>query len=275
MATKVEIKTDRFFLGFLKYGRTYTRDLPSSWQEVPEKLRPALLSVIGRYRDRLVQKVEGLRALLNIPDPVYYEMPAELRKPLIDQLDWLDHPVTPEPLIPEFKLNGKRYLMPAPHGKDLNALEVAIAEEFFKKIIDNPDDPEGLIRLLAVIANEADSEGIRQNHKTRKEITDKIPAFKQLDPEIASNAFFFATAFFEFVHETYADLFKKDGDKESETGNFGWWGIFMDVAESGTFGNFKDVQQENFHVLALYLVKRTREAREREREMQRQRMKNK
>jgi len=42
--------------------------------------------------------------------------------------------------------------------------------------------------------------------------------------------------------------------------NFGWWGIFLDVAESGVFGPLAQVYQTSIHDVCIFLVKKRAEA---------------
>lgn len=62
---------------------------------------------------------------------------------------------------------------------------------------------------------------------------------------------------------------EKDQDQEVQEATpgpyFGWWGVYMDIAESGLFGRLEDVHQANFHSICIYLSKKYLEARDRER----------
>ena len=47
---------------------------------------------------------------------------------------------------------------------------------------------------------------------------------------------------------------------EAKGPNFGWWGIFLDVAESGVFGPLEKVYQASIHDICIFLVKKRAEA---------------
>jgi len=53
---------------------------------------------------------------------------------------------------------------------------------------------------------------------------------------------------------------KASAGKAGKGPNFGWWGIYLDVAESGVFGALEKVYQTSIHDICIFLVKKRADA---------------
>ena len=72
----------------------------------------------------------------------------------------------------------------------------------------------------------------------------------------------------EYIAKNYGQfLFDEDDEDDvniqSATAhfpNFGWWSAYLQIAESGVFGNYEQVLQTNFHRVIMFLIEKRKEA---------------
>lgn len=249
--------------------------LPTSWDSAGVLAWPCLKSLARLGPD--AGKLRAIRILCRLSKAKMKSLSAEQIATLVEGLPWLTIAPLAHPIRTKFYYWGKRYSMPAAKFEDGSAITFALADDFFNAYQEGDD--QALIHLLATLARP-----LRNNKRTpltsRDEVLRRGRRFRRIPPEWLAAAWMYWAGVKAYVHSTYGPwLFQQqDTDEEEETTepdttaaqgpNFGWWGKYLDVAESGVFGSIREVHQTNFHELCIFLVKKEGEYRRQKREME-------
>ena len=253
----VEIHINRRILG----KKTIRRFLPQSYQEAGEDalfcIRQLLL-----YKNVNLARAKALAKLLYIRPHLVKGLTNNDLGSLVNLLSWMNLEPSPAPAIRFFDHKGKRYWLPKEKFADGLAIEYPIADEYFTQLLSGDDD--ALIKLVATMARPK-KDGKRIPLTSREEVEKRADELKDLSPEAQWAVYMYFGGVKQYIHNLYkGHLFKaneaEEGQQDSEAAMFGWWGIYMDVAESGVFGNLEKVYQSNFHNICTYLVKKKQEA---------------
>ena len=261
-----------------RWRRAYVwnRSLPESWGGIPEADRRLFFSALCR---RGVPALRGiLFHLLKVPRWAFVEIQPELIAQLIECIKWMvPSPDCDRPIFPNFKHRGTKYHAPAPKGENVRCLEFPIADEYYLKFVEAAD-PTALLMLTAALYREADPDSaralargdIRMPLHNRNEIKSRANKLRTLPLEYQMAALFYFAGLKQFINKVYGpwlfDSPDEDEEQEDEEAmklsgkrihkpDFGWWGTFQDVAESGVFGNVKAVHQSFLHDVCVYLVR--------------------
>lgn len=269
-----------------KGKRAHRLSLPTGWDDLPsdDSRRVCLKALLQKGTD-IAGKLGVLIESTPLKVSLLRALPPDQIADLLKLMDGFSITATPTPLISYFNHNGKIHYLPAAHGRNMSAIEFPIADDYYEKYLLHNDE-EALLYLVATLA--------RPTHKSvdfsrtgdrriplesRAQVEDRAPRLKGLPDEIKVAVLMYFAGIKSYVHELYGPwLFdKKEDDKEAKdeedeqqtgAGMFGWWGLYMDVAESGVFGNLDQVYQSNFHTICMYLVKKKEQQTEMERRMQ-------
>lgn len=216
---------------------------------------------------------------------------------LSKQVAWIHGPAGPQSVIPYFRYRREKYLFPKPKAETWTALEYALAEDMFEGVF-NPDHTEQqqvehMLQLTALVARERNPNRAqvlatgdeRAPVRSREEVIDRTHRLVGLPPEYQHAALLYWLGVKEYIHNLYgqwlfqgedqADTDDLDTDPEPNpaSGNlFGWWGLYMDVAEKGVFGNLEAVHHTNFHTVCMFMVKQVQASRDMKQEMRRQQL---
>lgn len=194
---------------------------------------------------------------------------------LAQGLSWLQVSPVAKPILQQFYYRGHYYEFPSAKMEDGTAIEFAMADDFFSEYHDGND--LALFNLLGTLARPTKG-GKRIPIHSRDEAIKRGDLFQKIPAEILVAAWMYWAGIKEAVHDMYGDwLFKtpekpNPSDDEDDTNdlpdtdaaagpNFKWWGVYMDIAESGVFGDIRAVHQSNFHELCIFLVKKEAERR--------------
>lgn len=261
-----------FRLNITKKGVQSHKDctLPQSWEEVINNS----LDAIGTLRTLLTQKesaakVKILRGWLNLPKSLFNALPDEVVNSLIATLDWLKPDTLAIPFMPSFEYNKTIYHLPKANFQNGSALEFALSDDFFKKAAES-DDSDALIRLTATLCRPSRTDEAaamqagdqRVPLVSRSEVEHRAHQLKGLDPTIQTSLFLYFAGVKHYISTLYGKhLFQEtdEGDEEQETDSsanaepFGWWGIFMEVAQSPI--HLSTIHNMNFHTLCVWLVR--------------------
>ena len=274
---KIEVKTE-------KKGKTqtYTAELPQTWQEYIQRgfdARAALQTMLS-YTD-IAAKVRLLRTIMKLPTRIFNAIADQDIAALILQIESLSLDASPEPIITEFTHNNTLYILPLAHFENGTALEFAIADDCFKKATENADDT-ALLELCATLCRPRNPDKAatiiagdrRIPLKSRGEVQHRAQNFKTLDPSVQVAVFLYFAGVKKYIFDLYgAAIFTQpepdldiSGNPTTETTEttptaeelFGWWGIFMELAENPK--NLPSIHAMNFHDLCLWLVRKKLQA---------------
>lgn len=273
----------------LRFFRKLRRELPESWSELRPGDRRKCLRAMLRADD--VGQNQMLNRVLHLPFFVRAELNGENRQALLRLLDWAKlAPNCQDYPLQNFRHRRQTYLLPKPKGSDLVCIEYPLAEEFFNAYIAG-GEPRHLVALAAVLCSPPDIEGQRSHIRSRADVERRAEKFKNLPPEVLTATTLWFAGFKKYFIDTYGgylfdlpddddendieeDDTQRDGsdapaDAAPKSPDFGWWGVFQSVAESGTFGTLREVQQTNLHEVCIYLVRKSVEAEEMKRQASR------
>jgi hypothetical protein len=241
--------------------------LPTDWHGVAdagERLR-LLRMLLTNPGD--LGRIIALMRLLGLKRKEASLLSPEQVRDLLAVLDWLRPVPDARPLVDAI---GKgKYHLPT-------AMEYAIADEYFGQFAQG--DAKALPLLVATLARpqrrSADESArlgdVRIPLHSRSEIEARSKLMEELPLEQKMVVVLYWAGVKQYVHETYAgwifptkEELEAEGNETAQKGDlFGWWGVFMSVAEANVFGNLEAVHHANFHEICMYLVKKKQEAKE-------------
>lgn len=241
-------------------GRTYAAHIPTSWGEVPERHLSRFLHAAYAAADPILARIKLIRRLAGWPMRLFWQIdPLDLYF-IQESLNWIDQPTHVMP-FQSLDHKGVTYDLPGDGFENATCLQWALADEYFQAITSGKDDTP-VYQIAAII--------LRDKTTDRKQVDATARDLRTLDPtRLAALVSYFAGVK-QYVHQVYGSyLFKKEDEDDQPSGpQFGWWGVFLSVAESGTFGTYEQVLQTNFHTLCVYLVQKKKEADDARRRMQ-------
>lgn len=220
---------------------------------------------------------EALRKMLAdlIPKGLYPQIPADALGALAAQLRWATMVVDAEQVPVEFFAhNGEQYAFASAKGGNVAGLEYALCEDYYAEA--QQGDASAYLRLSACLWREKiwhKGTALRRGDwrvplYSREEVEARAAALESAPAWVHVQAVTWFIALKGLIHKMYrswifdADDPDEDGEAEepeaapSRGPNFGWWGMFLDVAESGVFGPLPEVHQASLHDVCIFLVKK-------------------
>lgn len=198
---------------------------------------------------------------------------------LAAQLDWTHAEAQCEQVaIPHFTHKGQVYVFPKPKGPNVSGVEFALCDDLYKQFSDG--DTDALLTLSAAIWRERDTDeaaALRRGDArvplvSKEEAEARAVRMAKAPAEMHLQALLWFAGLKLYVHRVYGKwLFEEEEEDDEEPDNeqpatnsqqpnFGWWGIFLDVAEAGVFGRLEQVYQTSIHDICIYLVKKRADA---------------
>jgi len=239
-------------------------DAPGSWEELGSIAIPVLRDLVnyapGEGKLRAIQRILGIkiRYLLCLDTVQLAD--------LDHAFSWLTLAPCQKPLFQKLTYKLTDYYLPDPKFAKGTAAEYATADEYFEMA--NGEDDEALLMLTATLLRPKG-----KPHTNRTDIQNRAKKLRGLKPEYFAAVWMYWAGVKQYVHDTYGAWLFSGTSKEDGGGKgamFGWWGVYMDVAESGVFGNITKVYETNFHEICMYLVKKKNESMELQRRMKQQ-----
>lgn len=269
----IQIRIDLGRRNFWLLGRkSFRRDLPTSFQEVPAARRLVLLRYLIQHPEQ-AGRIKAMQHLLRIPPRIFKGLNDLDIAALLDLCPWLAITESPAPILPEFTYRRTRYIAPAAHGLNLVGLEYPIADEAFEKYM-KTGDIEALNLLIGTLYRE-------QNYNEQavaRRGDERLPLLSRWEAEGRAitlagapvetkvSALLYFAGVKQYINKAYGQhLFEQPDDDDaplvpSTTPGLGWWGVYFNLAIDGPFGrNVEDVYQTSFHDICLYLVERKRQ----------------
>lgn len=254
---------------------TWKRQLPEHWEDVPVRRR--------RHYCRLLLSENGVRRvaqhLLRLPAWAIRALSPNQVAALEKALAWMQ----PKPdcvhlPFPSFRHHGQVYHLPKPKGENLTCIEYPMADEYFTEFLEQERD-SALLLLCATICREENTDMavvLRKDDPriplhSRAEVRDRAERLRGLPAEYQNAVLLYFAGLKEYINRTYGPwLFDDEDDgeepqeeptpdpkKPAQKGpDFGWWGIYQDVAEAGLFGHIEQVYQTAFHDVGMWLVRK-------------------
>ena len=247
------------------WRKKYTCSLAENWAELTETERLFCLQKLLAIADATVAKSCVLPRLLKMPTEVFFDLDEDDQSALIDQLDWLKIEGHSTPLIKEFTHNGTGYTLPKAKFQDGTAIEFALADQFLETFTQS-GDTQDLLKLVGALAAPTEK-GKRLPLLNREDAEHRADVLRGLPFETAMAVLLCGVGVKEYVSKSYPFLFD-DADDEDDVNvraavahfpNFGWWGAYLGIAETGVFGNYAQVLQTNFHRICMFLTEKRKE----------------
>lgn len=244
-------------------GRHVVAYIPEAWGEVPRRHLPLFLRVAVGGPDEYSNRLRAIRAITGWPSRRLWQITPTDLWAICDTLSWTQEP-RPESPFREVIHNGVTRLTPGDGFEHGTCLQWALAEEYFQQVVSGDD--QAVYLLAAVLLRPAD-DPVRD----RKQLEADVKIMRQLKEELVGSLALYFAGVKQYVHEIYGEhLFTRTSEEEQDQPrgpHFGWWGAYLSVAESGTFGTYDQVLQTGFHTVCVYLVQKKREADEARRRM--------
>lgn len=248
--------------------KTWRRQLPQSWLDMQPRRRHFLYVLLLSHRDAGMTAVT--KYLMNLPPWAYRDMEPEDMAAIQSQLEWMRPAINCESLpFPSFVHRGTEYYFPKPKFENGSCLDFVLADGYYHKYSNTLDETH-LLRLVATLCRPASAQkesarlsgDIRMPIRTKEEVEAIAQQLERLDPVYRSVALLYWIGVKEYINRTYWMLFTGPNTEQPEGAEppatngpkFGWWSKFMEVAESGLFGNYDQVLQKRLHLICMYLV---------------------
>jgi hypothetical protein len=253
--------------------RKYEVALPTSWSEVAPNLRRDFwkFALAGNF-------LEIARIASRIPKAVWFALDAESKAAMVSVVREFATAKPDCANLPfaALRCDGRDYYFPKPNGSNITAMEFAIADEYYNKVA--AGDTKVLPLLVSTICREAhpdNAEAMRRDDVrvpiySRTEVEARAAIIKDAQPAMQFSALLYWAGMKQLVATLYGEwLFDapeqpEEGEPEPQPNeapvqspqpNFGWWGSFLTVAESGVFGNVEQVHHTAFHNVCVWMVK--------------------
>jgi hypothetical protein len=269
--------------------KTRQYSIPQSWWELPApRIVPTLRLLNQPKFSAQVAELRILALLTGIRQSTLSALRPSDVAAMCTHLSWLYQSAGPSPLLDSFAHMGMVYYLPKPKGENMTCLEFALCEDYYEAATTADDPTEAARAMLLLTATlcrhaQADKEAARAQGDlrvpltAREEVEVRAERLQRLPPEYVHMALLYWVGTKEYLANLYGQwLFEKPVDDEDPDADepqksngqlFGWWGVYMDVAEKNIFGNLDAVHHTNLHTLCMYLVKQVEQNRETERRM--------
>ena len=174
------------------------------------------------------------------------------------------------PWIQEFKYKKTTYILPLPNMDDVTVNEFAYINMYLDMVAEG--DAEAIYGLAALICRPLKSKKertqINYNGQPRIQFNPDlidVEKFKKAPECILWNVYDFCLRAQLMIHKRYEIIFS--GEK-SKGPNFGWLGMVMNIAETGTYGKAKEVEQESLHTICIYTTRKILEQKRHQEELE-------
>lgn len=252
---------NRLFPSLKILRRTYTRDIPRSWDDIAPRLRVQVVRHILKN-----EALDAVLLILHLPKSVLNRFTSSDLAAIQEQMPFLILEGA-DNILERFRHRNVEFNLPFKNFENGTAIEYALAESYFNGYIKKGDAAD-LLKLTATLARPSVM-GIRLVPKTRQDV-ERIDAkhLEGLPLEYQTVALMYFAAVKQQIQKNYGKfLFEIDEDDTdfwadaavSDYPNFGWWATFLGIAQTGVFGNYEAVLQTNFHRIAMFLIEKRKE----------------
>lgn len=255
---KVRIQTNKGWLA-------HKVQLPKSWDEMSSDSLVFVCKVLTRHKLEVARGII-LRHFLNIKERRFQQLNDGQLVDLLQCIDWISLKGLRSQIFRAFKRN---WSLPSTDFKDGLCYEYAKADEYFGKFKESgmKDDLDMFFACLTRFKNRALIDDILLAKSKNKSTTvdaiiqKRMKQTKRIPLYVKAVTLAYFSGIKEYVHQLYGQwLFTAPLDSTPQPSiNFGWWGVFLSVSESNTFGDIDNVHRSNFHDVCAYLVQKKEE----------------
>jgi len=211
--------------------------------------------------------------LLSLPGEILGRIEISEMYDLIRCIDWMQiDPRDVAPITPwiehKSKLNRKTKLyLPGKMFRNVTAMEYAMISDLYDEFKEdqNSDVESRMIAMALRPAGDSDDPASDPRIKllSSDQAKEWLPLIRSLPDSIRAYMTTLISANIHRIYEQYKDwLFTDPESKEESEGlNFGWWGVFMDIAQDGVFGDYNGVLYTDIHTICAYQIRKVEEAR--------------
>jgi hypothetical protein len=238
---------------------TFTAQLPTHWGEIEPTIRLECLRLLLSDESVLVQ-LAILKKLIKLPSWVWLSLHEDDLCALLNVVSWMKIEPIRAPIITAFLWQGKSYMLPTANFENGTAVQFPLADKYLQDFTEKGEE-EALLKLVASLCMAAKNDKLIV--EKRAELLRGMPH----ETQIAVMLYFIGIK--QFIADTYGEyLFDDEGEEEdlavrvsvSHFPNFGWWAAYLQIAESGVFGNYEQVLNTNFHRVIMYLIEKRKES---------------
>jgi hypothetical protein len=253
--------------------RRFVFSIPESWADAGKNATRYL-----RYVATLEPDQAKVRILQHIFGRTWLRIDAANRVALMEMLAWAEL-IPDDAVVPvrEFEHRGKIYVFPEPKGPNVSGVEFALADDYYKAYVEGDTSALACISACMWREKDEDEDAALERGDFRKPLHNKMQVeqwareLEDAPAEYHIQAFNWFVGLKLHINRVYGPWIFDAVDDEDEdnekpeqkpTGgpNFGWWGIFIDIADTGAYGTKTQVYQESIHDICIYLVKRRADA---------------
>lgn len=253
-------------------NKTYSRELAGAWTDLDDSSRLFCIKTL-LAADEMAAKIKILQRLLDLPKGVFFALSDDNLSALVDKLDWMKLEGVAAPIVRHFKWKGKIYHLPKAKFEDGVAIEFPMADRFLEAFTKTGEVAD-LMKLVGTLAREKMpttpifKKSPRALLLSREDAENRAEILRGLPLETAMSVLLYFVGIKEYIAQNYGQ-FLFDEDEEDDVNiqsatahfpNFGWWSAYLQIAESGVFGNYEQVLQTNFHRVIMFLIEKRKEA---------------
>lgn len=227
------------------------RAIPMNWGEIPPGSLHFVATTLVENTDFIKARVKILRRLLNISKVLFYALDDEQVNDLIELLSWMDLSTNTRLIFKEFKIKNKKYRLPD-HDFDMGtAFQYALADDYYRKFHETRTDTY-MHYMISTLLYEKEPLVSKEKIEERASIFWRLGAVEK----VVIMAYFGAIK--NMIYEKFKSyLFSSNEDGQQGTGiDFGWFGRYMDIAESGVFGDLQGVYRSRFYDIVVFLIQK-------------------
>jgi hypothetical protein len=246
--------------------KTYSRSLAGQWTDMDDSLRLFCLRELLMQAE-IPAKVKILKRLLKLPKTVFLALSDEQMSALLDTLSWLNLEGSDVPIVKTFMHKGETWALPKAKFEDGRAVEFPTADQYLDVFTKSGNESD-LLKLVGTLAAPVDKKGKRIPILNKEDAEHRADLLRGLPSEISMSVLLYFVGVKQYISKTYGRFLFEPEDDEDDTPSvatahfpqFGWWGSYLGIAESGVFGNYEQVLRTNFHRIAMFLIEKRKES---------------
>jgi len=229
-----------------------------AWTDIPKISVLSYLYAIARnYPNPLMVLLQSA-----IEKKTGIKLPSHEIATIVHSVDWSFLKKYPlDPIYDKIKVGFFTYYCSQGSFRLSSAKEFYYINKYYEEHIKG--NQESLYLLAAVLYrkknNKSQNEDNREEILTESQLNKQSQKFKRLPTPFFIALIMYVQAGMEHFEDIYKKKMRLGGGPPQKI-NLGWEATFMQVAETGVFGNLENVYKTNIHKIMLFLVSKKLEA---------------